>query len=280
MGLGAMIFCFDTSAINKLLDDGDRDAILAGLKAAHNHYITSINIAEILATGSEERRQSLLVLASLLAGDNNILVFPNELLQVRMKDYATGHARRGVDELVGEGTFRDFLEIDEKNRDEYLQWKKSVEDTFDTFRNARSKYDEVFTKGTERPESLSDLIRNHYSEEAFQHSIVSDLYEKTTGKKIEPDEVQPLFEGIPELPLFLLGMANASLERSMRAEGYGPKGKAGACDLWSAVYLMLCDCFVTFDTDQYKNFRRLSVLNPRRTKILLYNYFRNRLLIG
>src|ERR1044072_8445596 len=105
-----MIFCFDASAINKLHDDPDSDAILAGLKAAHSHYISSINIAEILATKREERRHSLLVLTSRLAGDNNILVFPNDLLQIRMKDYASEHPRRGVDELVGEGTFRDFLE--------------------------------------------------------------------------------------------------------------------------------------------------------------------------
>jgi predicted nucleic acid-binding protein len=273
-------YCFDTSAINQLHDDGDREAILAGLKAAHSTYITSINIAEILANKGEDRRRSLLILASRLVGDNNILVFPNDLLQARMKDYAAGLARRGVDELVGRGTFRDFFEMDEKNRVEFLWWKESMDKSFDGFREARPKYDEVFAKGTDRPDSLSDLIRNHFSEEAFLHSIVSDLYERTAGKKIEPNEVQALFDAIPELPLFLLGMANAILERSMRTEGYRPKGKVGACDLWSAAYLMQCDCFVTFDTDQYKNFRRLYVINPRKTRTVLYSHFKKRMLVG
>ena len=70
--------------------------------------ITSINIAEILATRNEERRRSLLVLASRLAGDNNILVFPHDLLQTRMKDYAADRPRRDFDELIAQGTFRDF----------------------------------------------------------------------------------------------------------------------------------------------------------------------------
>jgi hypothetical protein len=275
-----MIFCFDTSAINQLHDDTDKKTILAGLKAAHRTYITSVNIAEILATKNEDRRRSLLVLASNLAGENDILVFPHDLLQTRMKDYAAGNPRRDIDHLVGEGTFRNFLEIDEKNRDEYLQWKERMDKSFDWFATGRPKLEDVFLKGTERPESLSDLIRNHYSDKTFLHSIVSDLYQKTTGREIEPDNIQPLFEAMPELPIFLLAMANAAYERCMKTEGYGAKGKAGACDLWAAAYMPLYDYFVTFDQDQYKNFRRANVLNSRRTQILLYNRFKERLFIG
>lgn len=43
---------------------------------------------------------------------------------------------------------------------------------------------------------------------------------------------------------------------------------------------MQCDCFVTFDTDQYKNFRRLYVINPRKTQTILYSNFKKRMLIG
>jgi hypothetical protein len=68
-------------------------------------------------------------------------------------------------------------------------------------------------------------------------------------------------------------------KRSIEREGFSAKRNAGAVDLGQAVYLTLCDRFVTDDYAQYHALRILNVFNTkRRTEVLKYDTFRRRLL--
>jgi hypothetical protein len=69
-----MIYCFDLSAINQLCDDADRDAIVAGLLAAHRIRITAVNCLRVLGTKDENRRQVLQSFLRKLAAGNAPLV--------------------------------------------------------------------------------------------------------------------------------------------------------------------------------------------------------------
>jgi hypothetical protein len=127
--------------------------------------------------------------------------------------------------------------------------------------------------------SFTALIRDHYTEEAFLFSLMEDLY-TITGEKLAENKLADFFAGVPEWPVVLLGLAYASYTRSMKVEGYGRKGKAGAIDLWSSAYLLHADVFVTHDKDQFRAFRIANTANPRRARLLRYIEFRNRLLIN
>ena len=54
-----MIYCFDTSALNQLCDDAERQPLVAGLLAAHSVYVTAVNCLEVLRTKDENRRNLL-----------------------------------------------------------------------------------------------------------------------------------------------------------------------------------------------------------------------------
>lgn len=109
--------------------------------------------------------------------------------------------------------------------------------------------------------------------------MMEDLY-RITGEKLPANKLADFFAGVPEWPVVLLGLAYASFARSMKEEGYGHKGKAGALDLWSLTYLPHTDVFVTHDKDQFREFRLANTDNPKQTRVHRYTEFRQRLLIG
>jgi hypothetical protein len=82
----------------------------------------------------------------------------------------------------------------------------------------------------------------------------------------------------PAWQLYSLGYAYAIHQRAIQEQNFSEMRNAGAIDLGQAVYLTLCDHFVTNDQAQYRGLRLLNVLNTkRRTEVMRYDTFRNRL---
>ena len=65
---------FDTSALNKLANDGDVESLFAGIKAAYFVRITGTMIGELVATDSAERRQRLLAFERRLRSEGEIIL--------------------------------------------------------------------------------------------------------------------------------------------------------------------------------------------------------------
>src|SRR5216683_7386036 len=80
-----MDLCFDTSGINRLYDDPERDAIVPALLRV---LVTGLNVAEVAATEETQRRIGLLRLQRKLIGSLRPLHVPTELLQVVTIAYA------------------------------------------------------------------------------------------------------------------------------------------------------------------------------------------------
>lgn len=174
----------------------------------------------------------------------------------------------------------EYFTLDGEKKQELQDLRQKWEASFQVFARVRSTFDEMFKDGkVERPSSFGILIREHYQEEDFLFSMMEDLY-TITGEKLPANKLNDFFAGVPEWPVVLLGLAYASFARSMKAEGYGHKRKAGAIDLWSSTYLQHADIFVTHDKDQVRGFRLANTANPRQTRVQRYNEFRQRLLIG
>lgn len=57
-----VIYCFDTSAINRLLDDPEREPIVQALLAIGSFRITAYNVIEVAKTTDEDRRTRLMSL--------------------------------------------------------------------------------------------------------------------------------------------------------------------------------------------------------------------------
>ena len=274
-----MIYCFDTSAINRLCDDVERQAIVRGVLAAHSVYITAVNCVEVLATPDPARRGQLQELLRELARGQLPLALPLDLLKVLTFAYAKG-GRPGTKDLAYELSVDDYFSLDGKTTEDALQHRTNWERSFDVFAAVRPSFERVFASGaSERPASFADLIRDHYRDEDFLGSLIQDLY-RVTGQELPPGEVSRFLERVPEWVAVLLSLAYATYARSIQSKGFGRKRKAGAVDLWSSAYLPHCDYFVTHDFDQFKSLRFGNLLNPRRTRILRYTEFRGGLLVG
>ena len=90
-------------------------------------------------------------------------------------------------------------------------------------------------------------------------------------------------EILPQWPLYLAGWGHEMFARAIRSSNYGIRGKPGTLDLWCAIYLPICDRFVTNDDGQYRALRVLNVLNkrffetPTKTHVLRYERFKEEL---
>ena len=63
------ILIFDTSGVNRLVDDPDSGALIAGLRSGFHVRLTFTSVSEIVATTNGDRRGKLLRVCRQLAGD-------------------------------------------------------------------------------------------------------------------------------------------------------------------------------------------------------------------
>jgi hypothetical protein len=280
-----MIISLDTSAVNRLHDDPEREALITGLVAGGRVYVTALNVIEACGTPERPRRESLLRLEKRLARDFHPLEIPLKMLE----NLAIAHSRSQVCAMVTIGDdvagiwdiLNDPSRADEEIRKGIISWQQSLEEPFKrSHGEARLRFQELFEReGAERPRSGADLIRSICRLDQPLTDHVTPMYKKFTGTDISNAEVRQFFNERPEWVLYFLGWAYSMHQRAIRRRGYGQRGKPGTVDLWCAVYLPHCDCFVTHDVGQRRALRVLNVFNPRLTKIISYDELRQRLLV-
>ncbi|MCI0393117.1 MAG: hypothetical protein MOB07_30665 [Acidobacteria bacterium] len=281
-----MIYLFDTSAINQLHDDPERDPITKGLISTNTVYITALNVAEALATKDTDRRQSLIQLEKVMAKGDNPIVTPQELLHIQCHAQFIGASRPCMplftqDPLILK-TYNVLSPTEESTRDLILPWKTEVESSYDRlYIGSRPNFQTLFTTDkVKRPPSFARLIRDHYgADDDFIYEYASSVYQGACGAKFESGELRRLLTDIPELLLILLSYAYSVFARSIKEERYNPKWNAGAVDLWSSIYLPHSDYFISHDKQQRRALREMNIYNPRKTEILSYESFRARLLL-
>ena len=92
-----MDYCFDTSAVNKLHDDRERDELLKGLHSAGSIHVTAYNVVEVCATKSAQRRTALLFLLKSMANAKFFGVPEDILKDMALRHAGTGSPSRGVE---------------------------------------------------------------------------------------------------------------------------------------------------------------------------------------
>lgn len=282
-----MIYLFDTSAINQLADDIECDAITRGLVSTNTVYITALSVAEAFVTKNALRRQQLIQLEKVLARGEKPIILPLELLQIQCLCHTNNIHRQSLPLFTQDPiilhAYKSQSPTDETIRDSVLPWKLEVENSYKKlFQNSRQGFQSLFTKGrVKRPRSFAKLIRDHYGkDDDFLYEYASPFYERASGKPLRREDIRQLLLTLPEFLLALLSYAYSVYVRAIQEEGYSPGKNPGAVDVWSAIYLPHCDYFVTHDKPQWRALRRINLYNTRDTKILLYDSFRTRLLMG
>lgn len=280
-----MIYCFDTSAINRLHDDPERQFLVAGLLATNTLRVSALNVIEAVGTEDEVRRRSLIVLLQRLSHGFRPLATPNTLLKIVVKAHARGDDRLNITSPEEEDSIWIALnspdELDEETRQEVFQWKTSLEGPFiDAHREARPQLQTLFESGqAERPKSVADVIRYFRDNDQTLLESMQDVYQHCTGQPVSLDQARMFLHDIPYWPLYYAGWAHAIYSRAIKSERYGVRGKPGTIDLWCAIYLPDCNIFVTDDIPQRRALRLLNVLIPKRARIMSYAGMRARLLV-
>lgn len=267
-----------------MLDDAERDAIIKAVLSVASFRISAYNVLEAAKTADEVRRTALIDLMRCLVQGKRPLDRPNTILLA----YATAHARHAASVEVNrddnlEGIWVALNEpdlIDEDARKEVLEWAQDLERDFDKVTASdRKAFQDLFTRDpSAQPQSIASTIRQFLAKRNECKSLVTEIYKRQVGKTLPDAGYQELLRE-PVWPLYLLGYAYGVHKRSIERQGFSPKRNAGALDLNQAVYLTMCDRFVTNDKDQYRALRLLNTFNTKRhTEVLRYDTFRSRLL--
>jgi hypothetical protein len=282
--------CLDTSAINNVLDDPECSRLVERITERYDVYISGLNILEIAKTRSAGRRESLRAAAKQLGRDFEPLELPNHLVRQLCALHAKGaHTMRWsvADER------RQFWiamsqpeSLGESERQEALVWANDLE-TGNTQANEELRADlerDVFQNGTPRPQTPGQLLRV-YLKAGWQlkYDIPSKVYKRETGRVLPLSELDNFLSARPSIwVLYLMAYAFSVYYGSVWHHEFGPRNRAGIIDLLYAVYLPLCDVFVTHDTKhggQYDALRVLNVFSSRRPRAHVLNWNRFRALL-
>ena len=281
-----MIYLFDTSAINELHNDPERQSLVTGLLSTNNPRISALNVIEAVGTKDAQLRRSLVTLLKTLSHGFRPLATPNTLLKVITNAYERNEQRPNITSPEEEDSIWMALnspdELDEETRQEVLDWKSSLEGPFkDAHREARPQLQALFNSGeAPRPRSTAQLIRYYRDNDELVLGSLVELYEQITSRSLSLSEARTFLRDIPYWSLYYAGWAHSIFTRAIREQNFGVRGKPGAADFWFAIYLPDCDVFVTHDKGQKRALRFLNVLNPRRAKIMSYSELRMRLLVS
>jgi hypothetical protein len=281
-----MNYCFDTSALNRLHDDLDKEAIVIDLVSTDQTLITAVNVREVVATEDASRRTSLLRLQYRLTNGFRPLRTPLELL--REVTIARIQNRGSVTLSIEESSAGLWAALETPEdltaelQQESYQWKRDLEDQFtETHRRMRRNVPKIFSP-RDIPKSFAHLLRLFRDNPSLFLPTVSAVYERITGAILDKRCLFDVFSDLPEWPLYMAGWAQGMYTRALQDQDFGPRKNAGTVDLWFAVYLAHCDFLVTDDRAQYKALRVINRIGRRRrprANVLLYDYFKKRILL-
>jgi hypothetical protein len=279
-----MIYCFDTSAINRLLDDSAREPMILALLSTGSFYVTAYNVLEAAKTSKVTRRVALVQLMRKLADGKRPLDRPNTILLSQATAQANRDPRINLNcdphlEGLWSALCRPEL-IDDEAQREAFAWAKEWEGDFSAcVAGDREKFQAFFKDAPDqRPKRVSFTLRMCLDKKPECRALIDDVYRHQTGKTLTDSEYDELV-GRPAWPLYFLGYAYAMHHRAIQEFRFQEWRNAGAIDLGQAVYLTRCDRFITNDNAQHRALRLLNVYNNKRpTQVLHYDVFRKRLL--
>jgi hypothetical protein len=248
---GKQTLIFDTSALNRLADDKDSGALLAGLKAAFSIRLTATNIDDVAATPDANRRRALLDLCKqLLFGGECIQ--PYHWIIEQLITQADSAASLGWQEL--DIRSREYEEeiarqeiLDDQVAAEQWEHARAAQQQFQKiYDDARPHFERLFQAAPEkRPASFPDLVAKLKVPGGAFWSYAIGLYERAAKNRVDEGAIRTFVDEYPPFRALLLALCIAQYERCIRDLRAGPSYRAGSFDLYAAVYLPYCDQFVT-----------------------------------
>ena len=282
------IVSFDTSAINRLADDPDSDALIAGLTAGYFVRFPFTAVSEIIATSSGDRRELLVRVCRRLLAAGDCIEPHHEILKIMVarfeKSLPLDHANVNLrmveaeNELLRAANFGDDLASEERNDNRLSdrQFRK-------VYHDAKEPFDEVAEKaaknGTRMPRSVSELVDALQKGGAFW-TLTRNLVERTATRRIDDAGLKLFYNKCDPFRALMIAIFAAQYDRCIRQASDNRSLKAGRNDTFMATCLPYCDEFITDDRGQLACYQEVIALADLSTAIRSFDAFRDGLLVG
>lgn len=286
------IITFDTSAHNRLVDDGPlSDSLLAGIKSGLFFRFAGLSVEELISTPDPIRRAALFACcARLQDGPSDCLYPQNELLRLLIVAHFRNPAAFDWNTVDVRGKeFEDAISRRWFINDEELATVQCRE-----FRERQKNYKLVFTRLRPR---LQQILKNQGEtppptlREAFDRLRDADrsliwgigklLYDDVTETDVSEGTIQEFIESCPPFRSLIYAMVMSWYDLGVR-DAAGEKFKAGGNDQFMSVYLPYCHKFVTAEKngEQEKCLREIVTLAGLKTEVLSYDDFCDSFLVN
>ena len=280
------VVCFDTSAHNRLVDDGPRsEPIMAAFRSGLFFRFAGLSIEEMIATPDPAKRAALfnycgriqkgrtdciqpqneLLRLLVLAHSKNPSAFDWKSVNVGASDYERGISDRT---LIG----NEELSADQR-RDQLARAKEYDK----IFSGPRAEIEKVFAAhGEAPPPTFSQAIaRLQASEGRLMWGIGKRLYDRAAGTDASEVTIREFLDCCPPFRALIYAMLVSWYDKGMRDRHTGEKLGSGRNDLFMAVYLPYCGQFVTAEVrgEQERCLRVVAAAANLKTKVLSYDDF-------
>jgi len=243
-------------------------------------YPSVFTIAEVASTTDPDKRIKLLRFLKKISGDFRPIGMPGELLGLELQ--LRRSRKPSMEVSMGDqwdglwAVFNEPALLQQEDIDEVKEWKRKEEDKIlSIFRDNR---DLIQASIDELPESdrkevlrsYSKLMKSFLETEGFILNTVNSFAQiPVPGIKFQQEQVDELLEFSDFWRLFLAALGFMFYTFSVKKSGYSMKGNKnpGSIDLQQAMFLSICDTFVTEDKRQSRALRIISRFAKRRPKI-------------
>ena len=280
------VIIFDTSALNKLADEGDSAALTRRATRGFTARLTGTSVDEIAATPEADRRCKLLGLCRRLLSAASCIQPHALLCQALITQFSKTNASEW--QAISGRLTEDMIEVawEEVMNDEAAKKQKDYiraaqEDFKKVFSEERLAFERVYGGGgAARPAAFPEFLSRLQVEGGPFWSLGMGFYERVTKDRPDEGTVREFVGKCPPFHAFLLANCLAMYERCAKDPNAAPSFRAGKFDLYMSLYLPYCDEFITGDPRQLRALQEVARSGNLAVRVLSYEDFREAQISG
>jgi hypothetical protein len=282
---GFRIVTFDTSAHNRLVEDGPRaEPLLAGLKSELFFRFSGLSVGELLACPDAAKRAALFASCQRLQGGQSDCLYPhNELVRLLIVDHLKNSAvfdwktvdvrAPGYEQGIREGRFFGNQQLSADQNKEQSEQKKAYKKVF---AKPREELERVFAAYREaQPATFKQAI----AQTSLRWRMGKWLYDRAANTDVSEATIKEFMAACPPFHAMIYALLMSYYDISLRDRQIGEEFTAGRNDLFMSVCLPYCHKFITADREQEKCLREVAAVAGLETEILSYDDFRDSFLV-
>ncbi len=274
----------DTSVINRLADDADPEALIAGLTSGYFIRFPFTAVSEVIATTSGDRRRQLLrVCRRLLSAAGDCLEPHHEILRIMVTrfekslpvglEHVNLRMQEAENEILSAEDFGDDLSREEREKGRILD-----KNFRDLYARAKTAFDELAATGASMPQSVAELVSQLQAGGAFW-TLARNTFDHVAIQPSNDATIQRFYAECEPFRAIMIALIAAQYDRCIRSPRQSPSLKAGRNDTLMATCLPYCDQFVTNDAGQMWCYREVVSAAGFDATVRSYEEFRDRLFL-